>query len=411
MVIFVRYFDSRYLSSIAFSNKETRIRVKDLKESVFLSQGIPVNQFQIVVNKYYVKDEEFIEDGSVAQLVLLLPGGKGGFGSMLRAIGAQIEKTTNREACRDLSGRRLRDVNEEKRLKKWISKQAEREREAAERKKAKLERLRSMPKHNFCDPEYDQERSELPDKIDNALVQGLKSAESGPSKRRKPQASAQAAKKTCLWLGVDVSEADIEEQSDTDSEGNDQSQHHVSANHSVELALGSEERKQSQVYDNCQLLNPSCSTSKEHCESSLKSASYVNECLQESDSVNKSEKEPQEGSSKVQEYGSTTGDIESFKNKKMDKLGLFELLPPPVTEKETIQTAIADDKPIILMEYQRAQELEMLGLDRLKMELMKRGLKCGGTLQQRAQRLWSIRGLEHHEIDASLLAKPQKNKK
>lgn len=42
-------------------------------------------------------------------------GGKGGFGSMLRAIGAQIEKTTNREACRDLSGRRLRDINEEKR--------------------------------------------------------------------------------------------------------------------------------------------------------------------------------------------------------------------------------------------------------------------------------------------------------
>ena len=84
-----------------------------------------------------------------------LSGGKGGFGSMLRyelsfdkletwefsfalilssfikifpsicnihvyiaifrAIGAQIEKTTNREACRDLSGRRLRDINEEKR--------------------------------------------------------------------------------------------------------------------------------------------------------------------------------------------------------------------------------------------------------------------------------------------------------
>lgn len=34
---------------------------------------------------------------------------------MLRAIGAQIEKTTNREACRDLSGRRLRDINEEMR--------------------------------------------------------------------------------------------------------------------------------------------------------------------------------------------------------------------------------------------------------------------------------------------------------
>ena len=57
---------------------------------------------------------------------LRLRGGKGGFGSMLRAIGAQIEKTTNKEACRDLSGRRLRDINEEKRLKDWLAKQAQR---------------------------------------------------------------------------------------------------------------------------------------------------------------------------------------------------------------------------------------------------------------------------------------------
>lgn len=35
---------------------------------------------------------------------------------MLRTIGAQIEKTTNREAMRDLSGRRMRDINNEKKL-------------------------------------------------------------------------------------------------------------------------------------------------------------------------------------------------------------------------------------------------------------------------------------------------------
>lgn len=52
--------------------------------------------------------------GDVFRVQTFLPGGKGGFGSMLRAIGAQIEKTTNREACRDLSGRRMRDVNDEK---------------------------------------------------------------------------------------------------------------------------------------------------------------------------------------------------------------------------------------------------------------------------------------------------------
>ena len=58
-----------------------------------------------------------LSQGNIIQITPKLPGGKGGFGSMLRAIGAQIEKTTNREACRDLSGRRLRDINEEKRFK------------------------------------------------------------------------------------------------------------------------------------------------------------------------------------------------------------------------------------------------------------------------------------------------------
>nr|CAG4635898.1 EOG090X0OE5 [Artemia franciscana] len=92
-------------------------------------------------------------------------GGKGGFGSMLRAIGAQIEKTTNREACRDLSGRRIRDINEEKRLKDWIAKKADREKEKQERKKAKLEKLCQETKHEFHDPTYDKQRSEISDKV------------------------------------------------------------------------------------------------------------------------------------------------------------------------------------------------------------------------------------------------------
>ena len=47
---------------------------------------------------------------------------------MLRALGNQIQKTTNHEAMRDLSGRRMRDINEEKRLKDYVSKKAEIER-------------------------------------------------------------------------------------------------------------------------------------------------------------------------------------------------------------------------------------------------------------------------------------------
>lgn len=47
-----------------------------------------------------------------------LCGGKGGFGAMLRGgpTGLRIKKTTNFDACRDLSGRRLRNTNAEQQL-------------------------------------------------------------------------------------------------------------------------------------------------------------------------------------------------------------------------------------------------------------------------------------------------------
>ena len=42
---------------------------------------------------------------------------QGGFGSLLRSFGKSILISKNKEACRDLNGRRMRDVNNEKKLK------------------------------------------------------------------------------------------------------------------------------------------------------------------------------------------------------------------------------------------------------------------------------------------------------
>ena len=79
--------------------------------------------------------------------------------------------------------------------------------------------------------------------------------------------------------------------------------------------------------------------------------------------------------------------------------------PPPAEPKEYL--------PIDLDALESCQDVESLGLDHLKSELMRRGLKCGGTLSERASRLFSIKGLSPDEIDPSLLAKPPKkiNKK
>jgi len=58
------------------------------------------------------------------------------------------------------------------RLKNWIAQQAEREREAAERKRRKLERLQEQPKHNFHDQTYEKERSQLTESVSDAVEKG-----------------------------------------------------------------------------------------------------------------------------------------------------------------------------------------------------------------------------------------------
>lgn len=75
-----------------------------------------MGELSVIHNGHLISEESklHLQAGDVCYATLRLLGGKGGFGSMLRAIGAQIEKTTSREACRDLSGRRMRDINDEK---------------------------------------------------------------------------------------------------------------------------------------------------------------------------------------------------------------------------------------------------------------------------------------------------------
>lgn len=57
------------------------------------------------------------DDLVTLRLIPRLRGGKGGFGSQLRAAGGRMssQKTSNNDSCRDLSGRRLSTIKEAKR--------------------------------------------------------------------------------------------------------------------------------------------------------------------------------------------------------------------------------------------------------------------------------------------------------
>lgn len=64
-----------------------------------------------------------------------------------------------------------------------------------------------------------------------------------------------------------------------------------------------------------------------------------------------------------------------------------------------------DMKPFNLDEYGTEQELQALGMDRLKNALTQLGLKCGGTLEERTKRLLSVKGLSYDQYPKKLLAK------
>ncbi|XP_031630267.1 replication stress response regulator SDE2 [Contarinia nasturtii] len=154
---------------------------KHITEAVSKALNLSPSEFYLTQNGKLINnnnEENNIVDtmGNTIYVCMRLFGGKGGFGSMLRAIGAQIEKTTNREACRDLSGRRLRDINEEKRLKDYLDKKAKEDEEAGSKVARKIERLRSKPKHEFKDDEYFETRSNLLDDVSDALEEGMKNA-------------------------------------------------------------------------------------------------------------------------------------------------------------------------------------------------------------------------------------------
>ncbi|GFS29395.1 replication stress response regulator SDE2 [Nephila pilipes] len=389
-----------------------------------------VHDFVLYYNGKQLQEPQVLPEDAIVHITFSLPGGKGGFGSMLRAIGAQIEKTTNREACRDLSGRRLRDINEEQRLKKWIAKEAEREAEKVRRRKERIERLKSKPKHNFVDFEYEKEISELPERIDDALSAGIQKA------KKRPQGeacSSQISKKKRLWMDEDLSGS-----SDSDSQEASSSSENGSYRDDIQILRSEKNEIESSENSNLSEMKPMDAEEQELvCVSKIQEQKLVNDCaLKEQISSNIAlekeqasvkdvaiENQPSSSCNADKQCSSPTSEVEketvldrnaetvsistisenSIANAMTDSLEI-----PANSKNVNISDADVLNENVDLLAFESASELESLGLNSLKVALMARGLKCGGTLSDRAQRLWQIRGLQPCEYPSNLLAKIKK---
>ncbi|XP_015226906.1 PREDICTED: protein SDE2 homolog isoform X2 [Cyprinodon variegatus] len=363
-----------------------------------LERFVPQQDFYVSTNGRLAHLGDHLQNGVVYHLEPRLCGGKGGFGSMLRALGAQIEKTTNREACRDLSGRRLRDVNHEKEMADWLKKQAEREAEKEQRRLERLQRKLAEPKHQFTDPEYQRQCHDLSERLEDSVLKGLQASSSGqvkagdssaakrPSMDQK-EAPMKKKRKTAaavgFWTGLEElvsSEDDEEEDDDDDDDGSPG----CSRGAAVTMMIQRDK------------VEAGSSSSSSDCSSSSGRTSV--------DQNNGPATEP--ASAEEQKPGPATEPASAEEQKP------GSASEPAVAEEQNrcVQSS-GEPQQLDLSSVESVQQLESLGLDVLKEELVRRGLKCGGTLSERAARLFSVRGLSRDQIDPALLAKPTKVKK
>ncbi|XP_041839958.1 replication stress response regulator SDE2-like isoform X2 [Melanotaenia boesemani] len=343
----------------------------------------PQQDFYVITNCHLSHLDDPLQHGSVYRLEPRLRGGKGGFGSMLRALGAQIEKTTNREACRDLSGRRLRDVNHEKEMAEWLKKQAEREAEKEQRRLERLQRKLAEPKHQFTDAQYQQQCHDLSERLEDSVLKGLQASSSSqvkvddPAVKRPSDDQSEEPRKkkmkmtTGFWTGLEELLSSEEEEEDEESPSTSSS----SCSGAAAVATTTQEEarpESSSFFSQDQRPGPS--------EDQRPGPSQDQ----------RTEPRPQEDQKPA--LGSSCG---------TQKPDLSPTQQPDLSSASSAQQ-------LDLSSFSSTQQLESLGLDVLKEELLRRGLKCGGTLSERAARLFVIRGLSPDQIDPALLARPKK---
>lgn len=97
---------------------------KEIKERIIqINNNLLYNSFYLQMDGKIINENDRININSsmIIRVIIRLLGGKGGYGAMLKSLAKRSgnKKTTDFSACRDLSGRRLRHVNDEIILQKW----------------------------------------------------------------------------------------------------------------------------------------------------------------------------------------------------------------------------------------------------------------------------------------------------
>ncbi len=185
---------------------------------VLRALGLSTNDSDCVLlaaGRLLARDEPLPAHVDHAQLLYSMRGGKGGFGAMLRGgpTGLRIKKTTNFDACRDLSGRRLRNARAEDELREWAAKQKEREDE----KKAQLDTKHAtrQARKQEAVAQFAQEAQKLQQSTATALQKGLQKLKSKAVADAAAAARREQRQVRTFFAGEEADEVDGEEEGET----------------------------------------------------------------------------------------------------------------------------------------------------------------------------------------------------
>lgn len=321
------------------------VSVSDLKQAVAEREGIPPLEQRVVLSSrdldnkhlFHATEANFLPP---VQILFRLIGGKGGFGALLRG-GAGRRRTQNQDACRDLSGRRLRDVENEKKLAEWYKEEKERELERMAEKYAKKKAYEEATR--FDEESYHEQLAQINSSVKSSVAEGLLMH----TKLKSIVEKQETKKKELLEKLTQDEELEVE-------------------------ALQPDEE-----FDGC----------------------FIDSLLHKRKRASSppSQRVTPDGHLLSQAPATCTGEQEATSENSNTSLASNTNTPA-----ENI--AIVDVESIGSLE-----ELQSISMDLLKQELQRRGMLCGGTAKQRAERLWSVRGISFDQIDSSV--KPGGKKK
>jgi hypothetical protein len=176
-------------------------------------QGIPAAEQRLITTsgRLMVSDAPLetynISAGSTLHMFLPLRGGKGGFGSNLRAAG-KGKQVGNFDACRDLQGRRIRHKVAAEKLEEWQAEAHERELE-----KLALKHLKEVEKEQRRQQQVEvdvksirKETEKTLDEVQDAVKFALKKRNAEEEEESDKKQVLNKRRKKVLDLGLSDSE-------------------------------------------------------------------------------------------------------------------------------------------------------------------------------------------------------------